>query len=312
VTSYAFPGIAEVNGELMIVYRDGPQHNIDTGVTRGIIYRETSTDNGATWGTKTAVVDDTVNEFDARTGTIHVLSSDTVIVPYTLGESGVGPVQTAWVARSVNNGSSWSQIQITNSFTDWQEIGGFACEAANGDILIAMSGEDTGDTEPSVRVSKSSDDAQTWSHLADIADGPGDARDYYEPALIRLPNDDILCIMRTTLDVFYKSLSTDDGATWSSPTSMVFPATGRPSPLVLSDGTIVLWHRDVGHIGWGVLRYSYDNGVTWTSPQLMQVASLQSVYAQLVEITPNDIGIAYANETNSTTAEVRFAWMRRR
>lgn len=299
------PGLAIVNSELMVVYRDGPQHDVDTGATRGIIYRETSSDGGSTWGTKTAVVNDTVNEYDARNPIMLVTSADTVLVGYTLSQSAT--VHAAYVARSTDNGSSWSQIAVTNSFTDWAISGSTMVEAANGDILAALYGEDTGDTDQSARVSKSSDDGATWSHLAEIADGPGASRSYQEPALVRLANDDILCIMRTDDDVFYSSTSTDDGATWSAPSAMsIAAASGRPAPLLLSDGWIALWYRHPINLKLGVARFSDDDGATWTSPMLLRISGLQAMYAQMVETAPGEVGIAYGSETNSTASVVFY------
>lgn len=303
-----FPGIAQVNGELMIVYRDGPQHDVDTGATRGIIYRETSSDGGSTWGTRTAVVDDSGTQYDARDPTMLVTSADTVLVFYALAQSST--VFNPKVARSTNNGSSWTQIAITNSFTDYALASGQACEAANGDILCPMYGEDTGDTFTSARVSKSSDDGATWSHLADVGDGQADSRHYGEPALLRLPNDDIICFMRSdTANQLYKSTSTDDGATWSAPAVVAIAnASGRPAPLLLSNGSIALWYRHPNNIRLHCVRFSSDSGATWGG-QMIVSRTAQAVYAQMTEVSSGVIGIAYGDESNSTTSQVEFTYL---
>jgi hypothetical protein len=312
VTHYGFPGLAVVNSDLMCVYREGPQHDVDTGATRGIIYRETSTDDGATWGTKTAVVDDSSGQLDARDPTMLVTGASSVLVFYTLANS-TGPDFDPYVARSTNNGTSWTQIAITNSFTDYALSAGCCVQAGNGNVLCALYGEDTGDTLASVRVSRSTDDGVTWAHLADVADGQGDSRNYTEPALIKLPNDDILCIIRnSTNSNFYSSLSTDDGATWSAPAVTLAAASGRPGPLVLSDGTIALWYRESAVATHGSIRYSYDDGATWSGPQRFHVATNQVVYAQMVEDIADQMAVIYADETNSTTALVKFARFYRR
>lgn len=301
MTNIGFPGLARVNGDLMTVYRSAANHAVGTGANRGIIYRETSTDDGATWGSKTTVVDD-VNGYDARDPTMLVTTAGTVLVFHTIAQSST--IYAPYVARSTNNGSSWSEIAITNNYTDFALSAGEACQAANGDILCATYGEDTGDGDSSVRVSRSSDDAQTWSHLAEIADGPAASRSYQEPSLIRLPNDDILCVMRTDDTVFYRSVSSDNGATWSSPTSMVWPGEGRPALLRLSTGEILLWFRRFSL--YGFFRVSYDDGVTFVAPMRFSRSTNQPIYAQMVELSPRVVGVAWGDETSATVAAVKF------
>jgi hypothetical protein len=219
-------------------------------------------------------------------------------------------VFTPKVARSTDDGSSWSQIAITNSFTDYALSCGQAVEAANGDIVAAMYGEDTGDSFMSVRVSRSTDDGATWAHLANIADGDADSRHYQEPALLRLANDDILCFMRTSADVYYWSTSTDDGATWSAASAMSIPAaSGRPGPLLLSDGKIALWNRHPVNPKCAFVRFSSDTGSTWTSPLTVSFSAVQGVYAQMIEISSGVIALAYADEAGNTSATVKFTYL---
>jgi len=114
----------------------------------------------------------------------------------------------------------------------------------------------------------SQDGGHTWRLRGIIADDPAAATRGYdsEQSLARMPNGDLLCVMRTRLsnnaqDTHYLAAarSTDDGYTWSAPFSLAeFCVT--PHLLVLQNGLVALVYGRPGvHI-----RASADSGQTWS------------------------------------------------
>src|ERR1041385_6186102 len=116
---------------------------------------------------------------------------------------------------------------------------------------------------------ESKDGGASWSLVATIAYDPAVGQEgYCEPALARLPDGTLACIMRTgyTDDPMYMSYSKDDGRTWSKPVS-----TGQrgvdPRLLVLKDGLLACAYgvkEFKGNRRERRLMLSNDGGKTWS------------------------------------------------
>ena len=301
-THSAFPGLCILDtGDWLCSYRVSTNHDIVTGTNRGIVYGKTSDDNGATWSTAFTIANDTVDEYDARGTTLLKLSNGDVLCFYTLAGA-TGNLRFPSVARSTDDASTWTDdIDITTTFT----AGAFAdqqgVELANGDVLYATYGKDSGDTEQSVRVSKSTDDGATWSHLAEIADGETDGRSYQEPCLVLLSNGDVFCMMRTSDNVYYSSTSTDSGATWSTASSMGIAGSGRPTLYQRSDGLLVTIIRPATGATASVI-YSDDDGANWSHRGVWDNSSLFFVYHQMVQVSSSALAVAYALDDLTTAS----------
>jgi hypothetical protein len=114
---------------------------------------------------------------------------------------------------------------------------------------------------------RSTDRGRTWHYATTIARDPEIGMESFcEPWLLKLPDGDILCFMRTggylsAVDYtpIHLSRSKDQGQTWSEPV----PITDRgvmPRAKLLDNGVIALSYGRNGC--W--LAFSLDNGHTWT------------------------------------------------
>ncbi|MCX6993011.1 MAG: sialidase family protein [Kiritimatiellaeota bacterium] len=113
---------------------------------------------------------------------------------------------------------------------------------------------------------RSTDQGKTWNYLSTIAYDPSiGLESFCEPALLKLPNGDILCFMRTggsgwpcRYTPLYLSRSTDQGKTWSKPEPIadrgVWPNACRSESGILA----VTYGRP---FQW--LAFSADDGKTW-------------------------------------------------
>ncbi|MCO6400574.1 MAG: exo-alpha-sialidase [Verrucomicrobia bacterium] len=119
-----------------------------------------------------------------------------------------------------------------------------------------------------------------------------------EPALVRLPDGELLCLMRTgaggggdrirTADPMLIARSRDEGTTWSK---SVFPRSGvSPRLLVMSDGTLVCTYGRPGN----ALIASSDGGRTWGWTHYLSPADWPTTgYTDLVEIGPGRLLVVY-------------------
>ena len=282
------------NGDWLCVYREATTHLVVTGADRGRIYGKTSSDEGGTWSTAATIVDDTSGQDDARDPTLLTLANGTIVMPYTLT-----PPTVSRVAVSDDNAASWTTgIVLTNTFTDYAFSSGVPVELDNGDVLQAYYGEDIGDSFSSVRVSASSDSGASWSHLAEIADGQGDGRSYQEPSLVKVGDGDIVCFMRTSDNVFYESRSSDDGATWSAPTSTGISGASRPAVFRNAAGTLTFIYRNSASGAGARIQFSDDDGATWMTRAVWDPTSIsptrQFAYYQMIEPSTGELAVAWA------------------
>ncbi len=142
-------------------------------------------------------------------------------------------------------------------------------------------------------VIRSTDRGKTWAYWATVAYDPTiGVESFCEPDLLRLPDGDILCFMRTggargQHSPMYLSRSSDDGRTWSKPR----PIADRgvwPNACRMSNGVLVVAYGRPGN--W--LAFSLDNGRTWVGHFCFYGGGTTS-YNTVEEVAPGKLLVVY-------------------
>ncbi len=168
----------------------------------------------------------------------------------------------------------------------------------DGSLVALMAGWFKGDTalcpygrgRPYSRsyLCESNDRGLTWRYLTTIGYERIGSEGYNEGSMRRLPNGELLAVLRTGNERDFKcqdnpimwSVSRDEGRMWSRPRRMGVEG-AYPSLAVLSDGVLVMSYGRPG----AMLIFSSDNGRTWTDQTLVD-ATTYSGYTGVVEIEP--------------------------
>lgn len=132
----------------------------------------------------------------------------------------------------------------------------------------------------------------------DVIIAEGGARNTYFPDIVKLQNGDLLVVYydstaHAALDGRIAMVrSSDDGATWSTPTTVVDSVYDDRDPSIMqtSDGTLLLSYfvrnrnqNPVEKIGTFVTS-SNDNGLTWTSPVVVESKLEPATTSDIVEL----------------------------
>jgi len=197
-------------------------------------------------------------------------------------------------------------------------------EAKDGSLLALMAGWFEGDDVPSpygggrtqsrTYVCRSSDQGETWDYLNTIGYDPElGAEGYNEASMQRLPNGEILCVLRTGGDSckhhqdnpLMMSRSRDEGKTWTQPVRIGVDGV-YPDLLVLSDDTVACSYGRPG----ASLMFSHDMGKTWTDHTSVD-PERYSGYTAICEIASGELLMGYGakNWLDPATGE-RFHCLR--
>lgn len=111
----------------------------------------------------------------------------------------------------------------------------------------------------------SDDDGKTWRASQRVRPAGGKS---YEPACIQLKDGRVMMLMRTGLGAQYKSLSADNGLTWSKPVPTSLVGTAAPvsiSRVPTTGDLLAIWNHNPGAKGRNPLSaaISKDEGITW-------------------------------------------------
>lgn len=286
----AFPCVTKLaNGDLLCVFYAGyghvsmPNANLPKG---GRVAGVRSTDGGKTWSAPFTVVD---TRLDDRDPSVVQLSDGRLLCNFFAyrGPKGMGRWCQLMVAESRDNGRTWSDAwPIYSYFTEAAGTSAPILELDNGDLLMPIYGFNRGEsrTQYASGVIRSTDGGRTWGDYVMIDDDP--AHKACEPALCKLPDGRILCMMRPTM---VQSYSADGGHTWSKPTPVGFRG-DAPDVICTKSGLLVSAQRLNGTSA----IVSDDLGKTWHGPY--QIDTVGGAYPSMVEMEDGTILCVYYEE----------------
>lgn len=291
-----FGSLALVGDRLITVYRRGPSHGVATNASLRLRY---SDDFGETWSEPQTILSDA--SMDEREGILHLHSNGTLYC--FVCKSAVPDVDASRVVgyiTSTDDGATWSSFTAL-SFTTLETrivIEGSVCELDDGNILIPVYGKfDSGDSRRSISVIKLNPDGSTSDEVL-VAQENG-SLSWGEPNLVKLQNGTILMTIRELQNdlAIYTSTSSDDGATWTAPTSR-FSGEGRPAVFQWTSGGVTCMYRSLTGNGPQAFRTSWDNGATWSGETLFDAQDFQGAYAFGREVTTGVAAVVYGVEDN--------------
>lgn len=305
-TTYrSFPTLAKAaNGDLLVVAREGTSHTS----TFGDLLQWRSTTRGTTWGSSTTIFDGATENLDLRDPGLTKLDNGTLLLTCSVrNAAGTASIVDGcrW-ATSTDNGSTWSALSTLNdAFAGFSRCSTRPCQLPNGDLLWPIYGNDIGDgnTTRWIKVYKSTDNASSWSYLADIG-ASGDAKGWGEPNIVYEPNTGtLIALLRDTNGAdLYRSTSTDSGATWSAPSMVQADANSSPQACFSPRGALVLGQRITTDSNYGYLLTSVDQGVTWSRGERWSNLGDHEYASPIVD--SDNIVIAWAREASSSDADV--------
>jgi hypothetical protein len=294
-THNAFPGAARFpNGILVMCWRGAPSH---VGGTGGVVYAARSADKGRTW-THMGMIH-SVPGLDVRDPSFTVSADGSSLwLSYFTYETPASPNLAAWLVRSTDGGSTWD---LPRRITPAEAaIAAPVVQTQAGTLLAPLYGPVNG--LDSVRVARSTDLGETWHISMIAAHGQLDGRDYQEPWITDTPSGLVMLFRWGNTEAIARSVSTDDGLTWSTPTRL-FDGSGRPSAARTSTGALVCVYRELGTRN-AVVRSSRDDGVTWGPARLFDADTVQMAYAAPVEVEPGVLAVPNALERGSVSGSV--------
>ncbi len=276
-----------------------------------------SSDKGKTW-TRTSWPDDS--------GCVAVLSDGSALaLNYMKNVRKAGPgkfTYPRWISRdhwkswegpldtpvSIPNGTGGTgdDMRPFNGPLFWRSM----LDLPDGRFLATMYGYFEGDTVPitgfkptqgffkyRTMLLQSSNRGASWSLVSTVAYDPSIGQESFcEPALLRLPDGELIVIMRTgyTHDPMYLCRSRDEGRIWTKPASTGLRGVD-PRLLLLSNGLIAC--------AYGVKEYesnrrerrimfSRDAGKSWFQNTLV-FAGYGGSYSHAIQLEPNKILYVY-------------------
>jgi hypothetical protein len=229
-----FPDITRgKDSTLLVVFYSSPGHESD----QGRIAMVHSSNQGRTWSSENVIVD---TPLDDRDPSISHLKDGTLILNWftRLSVPG-GRLLRVNVARSTDNGESWSEPVVLQTPFSNVACSDKALELSDGSLIIPLYGFDAGGYSAAALV-RSVDGGRTWpgASLRVIALDPSRRVMYYEPALVELEPGHVLCLLRTNVGDSFENHSYDGGEHWGTPARLTIKA--HASNLLLCDNQFLV------------------------------------------------------------------------
>jgi hypothetical protein len=212
----------------------------------------------------------------------------------------------------ISNGKDWFGIFIYRRIIEMPDGSWLLTMYGNfkDDTLLTTDGDAKREAKYMARVFvvSSADKGRSWHYLSSIAiphAGDPVGEGFGEPAITRLQDGRLLCIMRSGHHFpLYASWSADNGKTWTAPLYTGLDRGCDPCLITLADGRVLLswgkrfpegWSKvtpegDKGAFrfpgeGYITLSISDDGGLTWASHKILKRAG--TCYSTIFEVAPN-------------------------
>lgn len=309
----AWPVICRLRDrKILLAYTRGDSHHDDnTGVCVGKIGAE-DLDGTVAWGSEFEIYDHP-SLWTSVYGVSQV-SSGRIFATLWRNNASDDSTAEAGLVYSDDEGATWSawvDLGTPSGFTGITASAGPVVELANGDLLMTLEGNDSGDAALNrwSKALRSTDNGETWGDPVTVRDYADDTRPYYETKLLLLDDGSLLAIHRTSAGTgtHYISKSTDGGATWSAPYA-AFDGFGAPSTIQLAGGMLVAITRRNSDSAC-VAFTSLDRGLTWGSAIEVDSSMYEMEYGAPVELLDGRVLVAYGYQPSSaiTNADIYTA-----
>ena len=197
-----------------------------------------------------------------------------------------------WAIRSLDDGQTWIDRQ---RILDGYNPNFFGFIQTRSGRLVATVPHLVRDPGRYVACSLiSDDDGKTWrrSNLVDLG-GHGHHSGAMEPAVAELGDGRLLMLIRTHWGRFWEALSDDGGLSWRTVRPSQIESTSAPGFLLkLRSGRLALVSNDKAGRTNLLLRFSEDDGKTWTKPVVLaRQKDGQLSYPYCMERRPGELWV---------------------
>jgi len=330
-------GGATLNGNILVISTTGATSNAGPNSS---VTLSTSTNGGTSWTSALLLAPASSSYVYVRS--FVELADGTLLFVYDCDTNTINAAGTApyyYIAKSVNGGSTWSNLSSTPSnplVGPWTThtnndgpYGQIVQNSSTGDLYMPAYGNLTGETTGwhcwILKCSSGSDptNGSNWGNgtaFSTIA-YDGTLR-YAEPFLLQLTSTNYLCVMRNETgsgngDLYIVS-TTNTGTTWTSPARLNIPNTSAtpnnavsPWMILFPDGCILLlWGLRYGNEYGFAMCMSTDGGATWDDREILLMGTTASSgqtaidfgYPSAGQLSNGNVVVAYYFEVGSTAS----------
>jgi hypothetical protein len=191
-----------------------------------------------------------------------------------------------------------------------------AAQLTNGNLIqpIYCATSGTGIGWPlAAGVEISTNSGSTWGSFIPVCPATTGANGCDESAVVQMTSGNVVMISRVgnypnqtddTPGTYYRSVSTNNGTTWSTPVQVISnnSVVGRPTLLALSNDVLLLEARctfninyTIEHCAW----LSYDEGLTWSAASDVNIVAGSNEYSAMTLDANGNVGILQSTYNGS-------------